>query len=160
MSQDPRQGKIGVGAAGPPAPPRPRKRARSYQHYLDDRPVLVPLVVLALGGACVYATLFSPIMQTLMLGAHPDRSQLKMFNDGVGGMVGMVIGAMAFALAFLLIHGASTGWQRLRRRAAVCTQCGLAETGGSRRFARVPVDGTGWVTVTCPGCGHNWYMQT
>ncbi|HMA33984.1 MAG TPA: hypothetical protein VKY74_05825, partial [Chloroflexia bacterium] len=54
----------------PPRRPAPRRsRPPVYQYYLQDHPVLIPVGTLLLGGVCLYLTIFSHLLQDLIVGA-------------------------------------------------------------------------------------------
>src|SRR4051812_43798887 len=161
MDQKPDAGKINIGpappGAGPPAParrraPRPRK---VYQYYLEDHPILGPLVILALGGLCVYSTLVTHILRDLVLGSHPLSSDVVRWNGGSDWFAAFVVALMFIALIFLLINSVELLLRRVRRRPAVCARCGLTERRGAA-FRHAVVEGTIWQEVTCPGCGAAW----
>ena len=164
MDQRPNPGKINVGPAPPgsgsPAParrraPQPRK---VYQYYLEDHPILGPVVILLLGGLCVYSTLVTNILRDWVLGPHPLSSDVGRWNGGADWFAAFVVALMFIAFIFLLINSGELLVRRLRRRAAVCAKCGLVEQRGAT-FRHVMVEGTIWEEITCPGCGTAWYAR-
>jgi hypothetical protein len=165
---DPRpDGKIHVGGAPPPtwgpvpAPrPRPQKANRpigGYQYYLQDYPVLIPVLSLIIGGICLYLSLFSKTLQNLLLGSNPLRRQLVDYNTVMAWIIAFTIGGMFISFIFLSIHGTTQAARRLRRRPAVCPRCQAAEAGAPTPFKHAPVEGTEWEEITCPQCSHSWF---
>lgn len=127
-----------------------------YRYYLEDRPVLVPIVTLLLGALCLATTVFSNVLRDVVLGSGASPDMLEGFNRATGWSVAFVIGIMALATIFLLVHTVEAGYRRARRRPSVCPQCGLAETR-QMRFAHQPVKGTDWENITCPQCARSWH---
>jgi hypothetical protein len=119
--------------------------------------VLAPAVVLILGGLFLYGALFTNLLRDLLMGPNPLGTALVNYNEVMAWSVAGVIGFMFLSLCFLIIHGLSLGWRRLRRQPAVCKRCGLAEKGAPVRFKHAPVAGTAWEQITCSHCGAEWY---
>jgi len=138
-----------------------RRRARSgyYRYYLEDHPILGPLVILLLGSLCLYSSIFSTLLRDLLLPEDADRATLDQFYTAMGWGVAFVIAAMLIALIFLLVNIVSASYRRVRRRPAFCPRCGLAEVRGMVEFAHRPVEDTGWELVTCSRCGQEWHRQ-
>lgn len=137
---------------------RKRKGADSYRrYYLEDHPILVPVVTLLLGGLCVYATIFSSLMQGSQVGSGPIDPATTNFKIVLGWGVAFVIGIMVLAFIFLLVNSVDALVRRVRYKQAICPRCGLAEVRRYLRFTHVPVEGTYWENITCPQCGNIWY---
>lgn len=153
------QRKPPVAATPPPAVPRGRRRNEGYRYYLEDHPILGPLLTLVLGGLCLYGSVFTNTLQTFMAGPNADRSSLTNINTALSWGVAFVIGLMGLALVYLLWHLGETGLRRARRRPAVCSRCGTVEVPGTLVFAHQPVSGTSWETITCPQCGNEWHNR-
>jgi hypothetical protein len=145
------------GGPAPPARPKAPQGPQSYSGYLDDHPVLVPALVLVLGGLFLYCALFTHVLRDLMMGPNPLGTALGNYNEVMAWSVAAVAGFMFLSLCFLIIHGISMGWRRVRRQPAVCKRCGLAEKAAPVRFKRAPVQGTAWEQITCSKCGADWY---
>ncbi len=154
MNSDNKQAK---GMKGPPAPDQRDRSTSPYRYYLEDHPVLGPLLTLLLGAACLYATIFSTLLRDMLVGANASRGLIDNFYLATGWIVAFVIGIMFLSFIFLLIHGVEAGVRRARRRPAVCANCGAAEVPRRVRFVHEPIDGTDWETVICSNCGHSWY---
>ena len=157
--------RISVRAAPPTpagsAPPAARRKppAPVSRQYMDDHPILIPALTLALGGLCLYATLFTTLLRDLQLGSNSQAGNVGAFNGMIGYVDAFVLALMFLSLIFLGIHGVDRAVHRLRRRPRVCPHCAAAE-GGATRFPAAPVAGTAWADVTCPACGHHWYGKT
>lgn len=137
--------------------PRGEVEARRYRYYLEDHPVLGPVLTLVLGGACLYSTIFSTVLRDLIVGKDAAQSTINGFYTGTGWMVAFVIGIMFLSFIFLLVHTVDVTVRRVRRRPTVCPSCGTTEVPRKLRFSREPVSGTDWDTITCPDCGASWY---
>lgn len=165
MTSPPPDDKISVRATqptagGPPPPNRQRKPPPPVsRQYMEDHPILIPVLTLGLGGLCLYATLFTTTFRDLQLGSDPLAGNTGAYNGMIGYVDAFVIGLMFLSLIFLGIHGVERAVHRLRRRPRVCPQCAAAEVGRAR-FPAAPVVGTAWAEVTCPACGHHWYGRT
>ncbi len=157
--------KISVRATPPTAggpsgsPPRRNPPNAVSRQYMEDHPILIPVVTLLVGGLCLYATLFTTAFRDLQLGSNPLAGNVGAYNGMIGYIDAFVIGLMFLSLIFLGIHGVERGLHRLRRRARVCPRCAAAEVGRAR-FSAVTIAGTGWDEVTCPACGHQWHAKT
>jgi hypothetical protein len=150
-----------TGGPAPAAPKRPvQPRRQSYQYYLEDRPVLVPLVMIAVCTVCVFLTIVTHVLRDWLLGPAPSRADLGNYNMAMSWMAAAALAGIFLSVVFLLLHGGDRLIHRLRRRPAVCARCGAAEAGSSLRFRRAPVDGTVWEEITCAQCGHAWYGRT
>jgi hypothetical protein len=148
----------------PPAPPTPavprgRRRREGYRYYLEDHPVLGPVITLALGGLCLYLSIFTNIMQGWLAGPGATRSSLDNVNTVIAWGIAFVVAIMALSLMFLIWQLLESGIRRARRRPTVCPRCGTIEAPATLRFAHQPVSGTSWETVTCPKCGHEWHSK-
>lgn len=144
-------------------PPRRVKREEAertggYRYYLEDRPVLVPVVTLVLGALCLYTTVFSNLLRDIMLGGGASSEMLEGFNRALGWSVAFVVGIMALAAIFLMVHLVEAGYRRARRRPVVCPDCGLAESR-EMRFTHEPVKGTDWDNISCPKCLSTWHAR-
>lgn len=153
-----------MSAQNPDLTPRTKRRRRrqagSYSYYLQDHPVLVPALTLALGGLCLYVTVFSNVMERLLMREGTDRSVLDQFYTVTGWGVAFVISIMFLSLIFLLLHGIDAGLRRVRRRPLVCTRCGLVEDRPSLSFVREPLEDTADLDrLTCPQCGNVWFVR-
>lgn len=148
-----------VPAAPPPAVPRGRRRKEGYRYYLEDHPVLGPIITLVLGGLCLYLSVFTSTLQGWMAGPNADRSALANANTAVSWGLAFVIALMAMALMFLIWQVLESSIRRARRRPSVCPRCGTVEAPDGRRFAHQPVQGMSWETVTCPKCQHEWHSR-
>jgi hypothetical protein len=143
-------------------PPITRKRKRKsggYRYYLEDHPVLGPIITLVLGSLCVYSTIFTHLLADFMIGPDADRTMRDNFATLMSWGVAFVLGLMGISLIFLIWHVAEIGLRRARRRAAVCPRCGTAEIPKSLDFAHERVEGTAWETITCPKCGNTWHAR-
>jgi len=150
-----------TGGPAPAAPKRPvQPRRQSYQYYLEDRPVLVPLVMIAVCSVCVFVTIVTHLLRDWLLGPAPSRADLGNYNMAMSWMAAFALAGIFLSVVFLLLHGGDRLIHRLRQRPAVCARCGAAEAGSSLRFRRAPVDGTVWEEITCAQCGHAWYGRT
>ena len=150
-----------TGGPAPAAPKRPvQPRRQSYQYYLEDRPVLVPLVMIAVCSVCFFVTIVTHLLRDWLLGPAPSRADLGNYNMAMSWMAAAALAGIFLSVVFLLLHGGDRLIHRLRRRPAVCARCGAAEAGSSLRFRRAPVDGTVWEEITCAQCGHAWYGRT
>jgi hypothetical protein len=148
--------------AAPPSPPpvpRGRRRREGYRYYLEDHPSLAPIVTLALGGLCLYLSIFTNTMQGWMAGPNATRSNMDNVNTIIAWGVAFVLALMGIALIFLVWQLIGSGVRRVRRRPAVCPRCGTVEVPGTLLFAHQPVAGTSWETVVCPKCGHEWHSR-
>jgi hypothetical protein len=144
-----------AGMAGGPAPVQPRRQ--SYQYYLEDRPVLVPVVMITGCTVCVFLTIVTHLLRDWLLGATPSRADLGNYNMAMSWLAAFALAGIFLSLVFLLLHGGDRLIHRLRRRPAVCPRCAAGEAGRSLRFRHAPVEGTAWEEITCPRCGHAWY---
>jgi ribosomal protein S27AE len=139
------------------------QREREYSsggystYYLKDRPVLVPVLTLVIGGLCIYATVFSNLLRDVMVGSGASRSVLDGFYTATSWGIAFVLGIMVIALVYLVVHFTDLGIRRLRRRPAVCPRCGTAEAPRTLPFAHEPIKDTDWENVTCPNCGTTWH---
>ena len=141
-------------------PRRSRERPAYYRYYLEDHPILGPVLILLLGGMCIYSTIFSTLLQDLLLPDDANRGTLDQFYTAIGWGVAFVIAAMFIALVFLMINVVTASFRRVRRRRPViCPRCGLAEARGQVQFEHHPVEDTGWELVTCSRCGQEWHRQ-
>ena len=91
----------------PPAPPTPavprgRRRREGYRYYLEDHPVLGPVITLALGGLCLYLSIFTNIMQGWLAGPGATRSSLDNVNTVIAWGIAFVVAIMALSLMFLI----------------------------------------------------------
>jgi|GEM_PF-3378625 len=143
-------------AASPSSSGEELERSGGYRYYLEDRPVLVPLVTLVLGALCLATTVFSNVLRDVMLGGGASPDMMEGFNRAIAWSVAFVVGIMVLATIFLLVHLADASYRRIRRRPTVCPRCGLAETR-QVRFAHQPVKGTDWENITCPECATTWH---
>lgn len=148
--QDPR-------TSGQPASRRKQQRTAGYRYYLEDHPVLAPVVTLLLGGLCLYATVFSNLLRNLLVGSDPDNPMVENFNKSTGWGIAFVFAIMVLAFIFLLINLVEMLVRRTRRKPAICPRCGLMEVRRYLRFVHDPVDGTDWENIICPQCGNIWY---
>ena len=144
-----------------PLPPRPRRRKQKggYRYYLEDHPVLGPIVTLLIGSFCIYGTILSNLFRDFMLGPDPNRTLRDQYATVMAWGIAFVIGLMGLALIFLLWHLLEEGLRWARRRPAVCPRCGTAEVFKTRPFAHERVEGTRWETITCPQCRHSWHER-
>ena len=144
-----------------PLPPSPRRRKQKggYRYYLEDHPVLVPVLTLLIGGFCVYGTIFTNLIRDLMLGPDPTRTLRDNYATFMSWGIAFIIGLMGLAVIFLVWHFLEEGLRRARRRPAVCPRCGTAEVPKTLVFAHERVEGTAWETITCPQCGHGWHAR-
>jgi hypothetical protein len=145
-------------SAPPPARRRPHERVMQRQ-YLEDHPILIPVLTVLIGGLCLYLTLFSHLLRDWMLGPAPLRTDIKVFDDFMGYMIAFAIGTMFLSLVFLGVHGVDRAFHRLTRPQRICPRCRTAEEG-KVHFPFTTVAGTGWDSVRCPNCGHEWYAKT
>jgi hypothetical protein len=148
-------------AAPPPTPaiPRGRRRREGYRYYLEDHPILAPIVTLVLGAVCLYLSIFTNIMQGWMAGPDPTRSTLDNVNTVLAWGVAFVAALMVVALIFLVWQLLESSIRRARRRPIVCPRCGTVEVPETLRFTHQPVSGTSWETVICPKCNHEWHSR-
>jgi hypothetical protein len=131
-----------------------------YRYYLEDHPILVPVITLLLGGLCLYSTIFSNLAQRVFLGSRADDpTVVSGFNTGTSWMVAFAFGIMALAAIFLLIQLVDIGYRRVRRKPAVCKNCGMVEVFGRAPFKHESIHGTTWEVVTCPQCHTEWYAR-
>jgi hypothetical protein len=138
---------------------RRRKRASSYDYYLQDHPFLGPLVTLLLGSLCIYSTVFSNLLRDLLI-PRGDRTTLDNFYTFMGWGVAFVFAIMIITIIFLGLNIVDAVLQRARRKPIVCAGCGLTEIPRSIEFAREPVEDTDDLDkITCPHCGHFWFMR-
>jgi hypothetical protein len=145
----------------PAAPHRPAQpRRQSYQYYLEDRPVLVPIIMIAVCTVCVFSTVVTHVLRDWLLGATPSTAELGNYNMAMSWLVAFAFAGIFLSIIFLLLHGGSRLIHRLRQRPAVCPRCGAGEAGSTLRFRRAPVEGTVWEEITCAQCGHAWYGRT
>jgi hypothetical protein len=142
----------------PTAPNRYHVARRSSK----DLPKIIILALLVLIGALfIYATILSHLLIDLMLGPNPDPQQVARFNLGLANLDILVFPITLLALLALLIYGAEALFRfRGTRRAAppTCPRCGTIESA-AWQFARRPIQGMGWETVTCPQCRHEWHSK-
>src|SRR4051794_22387512 len=120
--------------APPPIPPRRKRRQGNNAYYLQDHPVLVPVLTLLLGGLCVWAAILSHTLRDLLIGPHADRASADNFATANGWIVAFVIALMFLALVYLLWYGLETAVRAARRRPLVCPRCGAAEVPRTVRF--------------------------
>src|SRR5438874_12460512 len=93
-----------------------RTLGAGYRYYLEDHPILVPVITLLLGGLCLYSTIFSNIAQKIFLGSKADDpTVVNGFNTGTSWMVAFTFGIMALAAIFLVIMLVDMGFRRTRR---------------------------------------------
>lgn len=146
--------------SSPPPPARPRPQAPQVQRqYLEDHPILVPVLTILIGSLCLSLTLFSHLLRDWMLGPQPLRTDVKAFDDFMAYMIAFAIGTMFLSLIFLGVHGVDRAFRRLTRRQRVCPRCRTAEVGPVR-FPSTTIAGTDWDSVRCPNCAHEWYART
>jgi hypothetical protein len=139
---------------------RSERRTGYYRYYLEDHPILGPVLILLLGGMCIYSTIFSTLLREFLLPDDATQGTLDQFYTAMGWGVAFVIAAMFIAFVFLLINLVSASFRRVRRRRPViCPRCGLAEVRGQVQFEHRQVTDTGWELVTCSRCGQEWHRQ-
>ena len=138
---------------------RQEERVSYYRYYLEDHPFLGPVVVLLLGGLCLFMASGTTILRDATIGGEASRTALESFNTALAWGVAMTLSMMGLAFIFLLVNLVDVGVRKARRRAAVCPRCGLKEERGKMRFAREPVRGVDWESVTCPQCGNEWHER-
>jgi hypothetical protein len=148
-----------VQSTGAPAPVPRDSQWVMPREYLGDHPILVPVLSILLGGACLYTTLFSHLLRDWMLGPAPLRPDVKAFDDFMSYMIAFAFAAIFFSAIFLAVYGVEHAFRRIGRKPRACPRCRTAEEGRSR-FAFTTVEGTGWDSVRCPNCGHEWYAKT
>jgi hypothetical protein len=141
-------------------PLRSREKRAYYRYYLEDHPILGPVVILLLGGLCLYSTLFSTLLSDFLLPDDATRATLDQYYTAMGWGVAFVIAAMFIAFIFLLINIVASSFRRVRqRRPAICPRCGTEEVRGKVQFEHRPVEDTSWELVTCSRCGQEWHRQ-
>jgi hypothetical protein len=160
MSSPPsRPGKLPAAPPPPPAVPRGRRRREGYRYYLEDHPILGPVITLLLGGLCLYLSIFTNVLPTIMAGPNATRTSVENVNTVVAWGVAFVIALMGMALLFLVWQLLESGIRRARRRPAICPRCGTVEVPDTLPFTHQPVSSTSWETVTCPQCHHEWHSR-
>ena len=147
-----------VGGTAPPPPAR-KPAAPVSRQYMEDHPILIPVLTLLFGGLCLYATLFTTAFRDFQLGTSPLAGNVGAYNGMIGYIDAFVIALMFLSLIFLAIHGIERAVHRLRRRPRICPRCATTEVGATR-FPAAPISDTAWAEVTCPACGHHWYGKT
>jgi hypothetical protein len=152
----------GANAPAPGTAPPPRRREKAplvQRQYLEDHPILIPALTLLGGGLCLYLTLFTTTLREWMLGPQPLRTDVKAFDDFMAYMIAFAIATMFLSVIFLSVHGVDRMFHRLMRKPRICPRCRLAEEG-RMRFPFTTVAGTGWDSVRCPNCAHEWYAKS
>ena len=117
------------------------------------------MITLVLGGLCLYLSIFTNTVQTILAGPNATRTALENGNTVIAWGVAFVLALMALALLFLVWQLLESGIRRARRRPAVCPRCGTVEVPDTLPFAHQPVSSTSWETVTCPQCHHEWHSR-
>ena len=96
--------------------PRGRRRREGYRYYLEDHPVLGPIVTLALGGLCLYLSIFTNTVQGWMAGPGASRSSLDNANTVIAWGIAFVVAIMALSLMFLVWQVLKSSIRRVRRQ--------------------------------------------
>lgn len=125
-----------------------------------DRPKIIILTLLVLAGALfIYATILSHLLQEIMLGPNPDPVQVANFNLGLANFDILLIPVTLLGVLALILYTVEALFRGTRRTPPpTCPQCGTVENA-TWRFARQPVQGMGWESVTCPQCRHEWHSK-
>jgi hypothetical protein len=140
-------------------PAKRRRKRGTYSYYLQDYPVLIPVVTLVLGGICVYSTIFSNLLRDLVM-SGATRSAYDNFYTVTGWGVAFVLAIMFISFLFLVLHGIDVVMHRVRRKPVACEKCGAVEHPRDLPFTREAVDDTTDVDrVTCPRCLHQWFAR-
>jgi hypothetical protein len=142
-----------------PDPVYMHERSHGYRYYLEDHPFLVPIITIILGGLCIYSTIFSTLLRDTLLGSGADRSTLDSFYTVTGWGVAFVFALTALATIFLVLQLVDLGFKRVRRRPAICPECGLPEVKNALQFTRRRIEDTDLESLICPRCGHTWYNR-
>jgi amino acid transporter len=136
------------------------QRDQARRSPAKDSPKIIVLTVLVIaGGLFIYATIFSHLLQDMVLGPRPNPAQVVNFNDGLAHIDICILPITLLGFLALLLYSGEAIFRTTRRAPAPsCPHCGTVESA-TWRFARQPIQGMGWETVTCPQCHHEWHSR-
>jgi amino acid transporter len=140
-------------------PSTPRRYHVARRPAKDGPRIIVLTLLVIAGGLFIYATIFSHLLQDMVLGSRPDLTQVATFNDGLAHVDVCIFPITFLGFLALILYGIEAIFRTTRRvPAPSCPSCGTVENA-TWRFARQPIQGMGWETVTCPQCHHEWHSR-
>lgn len=156
---------IQIGSSHTPTPgtqsaARARQKAPlAVGQYLEDHPILIPIVTLVLGGFCLYLSVFTHTLRDMMFDPHTSSETLNLVDNSLAWIAAPVAALMLISIIFLGMHGLGRGFYRFVRKRHICPRCRAVEDRKTL-FPHTTVSGTGWYSVHCPKCAHEWYVKS
>jgi hypothetical protein len=126
---------------------------------VKEHPLVLPVLALFFGGFCLYLTVFTHTLRDWVLSSKSAPDNIEVFDQGLSCWSIIAAVLMFISIIFLSIHWIPSVFRRFTRKPRICPRCRAAE-GGKVRFPFSTVAGTGWDSVRCPNCGHEWYAKS